>query len=153
MIRTFEEYKSNNYIKVSELDYRRLINGIESWTLDTDFLEKNVEDFFQREIKLIESLDLDVKLIRIVDSYEDYEGAFWDIVKKIEQSTVCQRVVLYQRDSILPKILITKIKDEYFMLDNFFDKTLLHRKKVIGHDYYKCDQIDGLINCIKDCIK
>lgn len=152
MIKTFEEYKSKNtYTKVNAGDYRRIINGddSENWTINKEFLEKNVEDFVQSEIKLIESLDLDVKVTKIVDVYDDYDGDY--NIKKIEIYTNCQRLVLYKKDIITPKILITKIQDEYFMVDNFYNKQYGGRK-VIAHDYYKCDQIDGLINCLKNCI-
>lgn len=152
MIKKFEEYQLNTYKSISEVNHKEFINGTNNnWSFDEEFIEKNVFDFYQNEIKLIESLGFDVEIVDIIDYSEDWDPD-WESREDIlvETLTGKKRIVLY-KDDVVPKFIVTKIDDDYFLVDNIINK----RENSTGiertyHEYYKCDQIDGLINYLKD---
>ena len=58
--------------------------------------------------------------------------------------------------TILPTSYISIIKDddEWFYVRDFYQETTYQKDKRIKEDieYYKCDQLDGLLDCIHACI-
>ena len=125
VIKLFEEY-NQYYIDIEE----KIFNNIISDMVDNypDRAERSqAESFTSREISSVKDVLPEAKP-------ENYNNC---IYIDADNGTAL---------SYIKSIMILKLRDEYFLL----------RKQVIIPDkgredkYYKCDQLDGLIKCIKD---
>lgn len=116
---------NNGFVELTEMEFRNIIipNGI-------IYSNEEAEDISLPELQEIKNIagDYDV-----------------DLTKSIKATKMC-KVYVRKKGSLSGTGIIysiTKLKDEWFFLEVFVVGNLSDRK------YYKCDQISGLIDCIK----
>ncbi len=52
-------------------------------------------------------------------------------------------------DITLPRVNIYQLEDEYFFINKYYHFSVKRRRREYDR-FYKCDQIDGLIDCLKE---
>lgn len=137
MVKKFYEYKSHGlgyelgYELINKNIYRSSICDLSEY----DQIQKTkISDFSDRDIKEITSLGFDVAFSK----FDEFDA------KNI--------ISLFEKNEIVPKFIITKIEDEYFFVNkiDLKDESDNRYTEKYDREYYKCDQLDGLIKCIKD---
>lgn len=126
-IKLFEEFDQPGFFKeIRKKEYMRdLYNNAENGGKSDD-----IEEFDESEIKRISSICKDIEICT-EDKYSGFNFSS-EIPDFIFDFGVPKHSL------ILDNIVVTKFKDEYYYV---FDST--------NRWFFKCDQIDGLISCIK----
>lgn len=160
--------KEQLYEMITKEQYQRLLCGEYQWGVDIENLKKLV-NFSQAEINLVESIGFDVERSEIIsqnanqthldDNLEPDEDEIFDqdfsgpfaranrtAIQMEEVELKRESISIYERNVITPIFIVIKIEDEYFIVVKIItsdDRYESHNK------YYKCDQIDGFIECLK----
>lgn len=48
------------------------------------------------------------------------------------------------------EVMICKLKDEWYLVEFTWSILVSNSIETVSNEYYKCDQLDGLINCLRD---
>lgn len=129
----YEEYKQKlfwviNWRELSDRVYGLNPEGDEEW--DIDYMSRTWESFTQKEIEDIKNLVINKGYgFEVRDLSHDYP--------KLNDVYLAHLRIFYGKDPS-DEIVITKIKDEWYYVSD-------ERSE---YDW-KCDQFDGLMNCLK----
>lgn len=126
MVRKFIENFDNSYYKnISDLEYQGL---------SSRFLKDRKDSFNDDEVDLVRSLfvDLSLELFRV--------GHQVRIIYWYPNDS------FYDDDSVKVTLYIDKYEDEWFFVWFYVSDLRSKYKRLV----YRCDQIDGLLKCIKE---
>jgi len=128
MIKKFEDY--HTFEKISKSQYQEILNGGSEWHLREDYMQKKISEFDKYDINQISHLGYSLEIVKL----------------EFDDSKYRERIALFEKGKIIPKYLITKINDEYFIVESiiFSNNRGLNDRYI--NEYYKCDQIDGLLD-------
>lgn len=137
----FSDITENDYLDVERQSLH--INDIEKRKIES-LIKENDKNGFRTPITVEYPKNTFTPLnrisCRIVVSYESYRGGPGKGMTR----------------TILPTSYISIIKcdDEWFYVRDYYQETSLNTRDLIKKDieYYKCDQLDGLLDCIHACI-
>jgi len=136
MVKKYYEYYKSSFIQISNNDYRSLMGETNEYGYLINL--NRISNFDERDTILIKSLGFDI--------------AFSDIDS--QKSNYRKSSILFKKGEVVPTLIITKIEDEYFIVNVILknDKKRSYFDPAYINEYYKCDQIDGLISCLKDIL-
>lgn len=136
MVKKYYEYYKSSFIQISNNDYRSLMGETNEYGYLINL--NRISNFDERDTILIKSLGFDI--------------AFSDIDS--QKSNYRKSSILFKKGEVVPTLIITKIEDEYFIVNVILknDKKRSYFDPAYINEYYKCDQIDRLISCLKDIL-
>ena len=139
MIKGFNEYitesNSEYYTKITPEQYREYINKLQV-RIDYKMVKDYIEDIINKEIDKV--FTVAYRRIKVEYTHE-YD-------RKFDQEFDQDKLVINFTFGRLSNLVdITQLEDEYYLLR-------FNRPQYPIEDY-KCDQIDGLIECLKYVIK
>jgi len=140
MVKKYYEYYKSSFIQISNNDYRSLMGETNEYGYLINL--NRISNFDERDTILIKSLGFDIAFSDIDSQKSNYP------------SQVCKSSILFKKGEVVPTLIITKIEDEYFIVNVILknDKKRSYFDPAYINEYYKCDQIDGLISCLKDIL-
>lgn len=163
MIKLFEEYNKPTFYKVDNVDTYDSIEDVEIIQFKSaqdyiDFILQNtkVTNFTNQELNLIKNKynNLNIGHTTIDHPYKPYLRALQRYHIKI--STDNQTKLIKGNYTIN----IDKLQDEWYIVMHSYvsDGNIYHGNEIISniswhYDWYKCDQLDGLIDCLNHLIK
>lgn len=141
MVKKYYEYYKSSFIQISNSDYRSLMGETNEYGYLINL--NRISNFDERDTILIKSLGFDIAFSDIDSQKSNYRS-----------SQVCKSSILFKKGEVVPTLIITKIEDEYFIINVISknDKKRSYFDPAYINEYYKCDQIDGLISCLKDIL-
>ena len=168
MIKQFENF--SYYTEISRVEYNSLINNDHIYSFDRNELDKllpigfstvtcklfNVSNipFFNDDMDRIKSNFSSIESLKHFPSRDYYTTEIRVDDKLIDcknkNQVIPNTCLSYNYGQI---IYITKLKDEYYLVK--FCGNDLYRSRSYNVDdfgYYKCDQLDGLVDCLNKYI-
>lgn len=158
---------NKNFYKISSVEYDQLTLGDRDSSLvlfenmriadqiglrsDSDFIEQNWVDFTDSEFDAINQL-IDAVPCKVDDKNRARLDAKYKLDSKNVLTAVSDTVNLQVGFSVVdhigftPGLTIIKLRDEWFCV-----LVSAVNNHILG-SFLKCDQFDGLINAIKECV-
>jgi hypothetical protein len=123
------------YITITEDQYHELANGGTKYEINNFYIESKVTNLSERDKRLLSNTGYDIDSAVILDNIKS--------------------TLLFDKNNPVPLFIIIKLEDEYFIVNRINQKksSRTFSRNTESNKYYKCDQIDGLLNCINDANK
>lgn len=123
-IKLIKEFVESKYTKIAATQFGKSMESEEITTSDIDFIRNNIK-------KSVDFCRLKIPYENLIQGERPEKNCIEVVIRK--------RTKQYESDGPLINFGIYKFKDEWFFVS-------------WNNNYWKCDQIDGLISCIEDCV-
>jgi hypothetical protein len=138
-IKLFEEYNEATYWEITKDEYDQWCENIHT----VDWYKYNIDSITEYELSKVEYFDFELQEDKITLA-KDYRDEYLTLKEPIVYSILVYKPILNKdgESEYIQEIRVDKVKDEWYYLQ-------LTISEEDDYHYYKCDQFDGLIDCLK----